>query len=316
LASERTITVGKRCCGAVVDGFGALNILLLGSHGQLGRCLQDQLNTTEHQVAYARRDQLDIADWVTARQKITSIAPDLIVNTAAFTAVDRAEKEHDAATVINHHAVANLAEYCAHTEATLIHVSTDYVFDGLATEPYHEGDTTNPQSIYGASKLAGERAIQASGCAHIILRTAGVYSEYGGNFLKTMLRVGASGQPLNVVADQIVAPTYGQDIARAIVTCIQRLEKDPLPKGTYHYGGDRACSWYDFASAIFIRAGAQGWAIPKQMAAIATADYPTAAKRPAYSVLNSNKFIHAAGISASDWRAGIDASLAALKHQL
>ena len=293
-----------------------MNILLLGSHGQLGRCLQDQLDTTEHRVTYACRDQLDIADWATASQKIASMAPDLIVNAAAFTAVDRAEKERDAATVINHHAVANLAEYCAHTEATLIHVSTDHVFDGLASEPYHEDDTTNPQSVYGASKLAGERAIQASECAYIILRTAGVYSEYGSNFLKAMLRLGARGQPLNVVADQIVAPTYGQDIARAIVTCIQRLEQDPLPTGVYHYGGDRACSWYEFASAIFIRAEARGWAIPKQLVAIATADYPTAAQRPAYSVLNSDKFTHASGISASDWRAGINASLAALNHPL
>jgi dTDP-4-dehydrorhamnose reductase len=292
-----------------------LNILLLGSRGQLGRCLQDQLDTTEHRVTYACRDQLDIADWATASQKIASIAPDLIVNAAAFTAVDRAEEEQDAATVINHHAVANLAEYCAHTEATLIHVSTDHVFDGLASEPYREGDTTNPQSVYGASKLAGERAIQASGSAHIILRTAGVYSEYGGNFLKTVLRLGARGQPLKVVADQIIAPTYGQDIARAIVTCIQRLEQEPLPTGIYHYAGDRACSWYEFASAIFIRAEARGWALPEQVAAIASADYPTAAKRPAYSVLNSDKFTHAAGISASDWRAGIDASLAALNHQ-
>lgn len=267
-------------------------------------------------MTYACRDQLDIADWATASQKIASIAPDLIVNAAAFTAVDRAEAEHDAATLINHQAVANLAGYCAHSKVTLIHVSTDYVFDGLASEPYREDDTTNPQSVYGASKLAGERAIKASECAYIILRTAGVYSEYGSNFLKAMLRLGARGQPLNVVADQIVAPTYGQDIARAIVTCIQRLEQDPLPTGVYHYGGDRACSWYEFASAIFIRAEARGWAIPKQLVAIATADYPTAAQRPAYSVLNSDKFTHASGISASDWRAGINASLAALNHPL
>ena len=243
------------------------------------------------------------------------MAPDIIVNAAAYTAVDRAEVEPEEAAHINHLAVAKIADYCAQNSCYLLHVSTDYVFDGATRTPYRECDAAQPKGVYGASKLAGERAIQASGCEYIILRTSAVYSEYGANFLKTMLRLVATGKPLEIVADQIVAPTYAQDIARALVVCIQCFDRDPLPTGIYHYGGDRACSWYDFATEIFAAAASDVLTMPEQLIAIATADYPTAAQRPAYSVLNSDKFTHATGLAASKWYHGIQATLSALRRQ-
>ena len=186
----------------------------------------------------------------------------------------------------------------------MIHVSTDYVFDGNSKVPYKEDDQTNPQCTYGETKLKGELAIQASGCKHIILRTAWVFSEYGNNFLKTMLRLGAERDELSIVGDQIGCPTYAQDIARSIVEIVPQLysRKD---NDIYHYCGDQPCSWYDFANAIFDQAMSNNLKIPSIVNSIETSAYPTPAKRPAFSVLDCSKIENECGVLSSNWQEGI-----------
>ena len=175
----------------------------------------------------------------------------MIVNATAYTAVDQAESNKKLAFAVNQHAVGRVADYCAKNDVPLLHVSTDYVFDGLGQQPYVETDEPNPSGIYGASKLAGERAIADSGCWYVILRTAWVFSEYGQNFLKTMLRLGSERDSLAIVSDQVGCPTYAGDLAFALLTILKSIENGTCSWGLYHYAGDSAVSWYEFASAIF-----------------------------------------------------------------
>jgi dTDP-4-dehydrorhamnose reductase len=281
-----------------------MKILVLGCKGQLGRCLNDQLVNTEHEVIYTSREQIDIADFEVTKYQILKTSPDLIINATAYTAVDKAEEDQKTANLINHLAVKNIADICNQLECWLIHVSTDYVFDGNSKVPYREDDQTNPQGAYGETKLKGELAIQASGCKHIIIRTAWVFSEYGNNFLKTMLRLGAERNELSIVGDQIGCPTYAQDIARSIVGIIPQLNsrKD---NGIYHYCGDQPCSWYDFANAIFDQAMTNNLKIPSIVNSIETSAYPTSAKRPAFSVLDCSKMENECGVLSSNWQEGI-----------
>ena len=282
-----------------------MKILVLGSKGQLGQCLKDQLAITNHDVVYTSREQIDIADFEATKNKILEIAPDVIVNATAFTAVDKAEEEHQAADRINHLAVANIASICNRLACWLIHVSTDYVFDGISEVPYKEDNPTNPQGVYGNSKLKGEVAIEASGCKYLIIRTAWVYSEYGNNFLKTMLRLGADRGELSIVGDQIGCPTYAQDIAKSIVSILSCLDLKGSSSGIYHYCGDEPCSWYEFASAIFVEAELQGLKTPSYVKSITTTNYPTLSIRPAYSVLDCSKIESSFDVSRSSWRDGI-----------
>jgi dTDP-4-dehydrorhamnose reductase len=289
-----------------------MKILILGCKGQLGRCLNDQLTNTDHEVIYTSREQIDIADFEVTKRKILEFFPDLIINATAYTAVDKAEQDQKTANLINHLAVKNIADICNQLKCWLIHVSTDYVFDGNSKVPYKEDDKTNPQGAYGETKLRGELAIQASGCKHIIIRTAWVFSEYGNNFLKTMLRLGAEHDELSIVGDQIGCPTYAQDIARSIVEIIPQLNsrKD---NGIYHYCGDQPCSWYDFANAIFDQAMAYNLKIPSIVNSIETSAYPTPAKRPAFSVLDCLKIENDFGVLASNWHDGIGQVISKLK---
>jgi len=282
-----------------------MKILVLGSKGQLGQCLKDQLAITDHDVVYTSRGQIDIADFEVTKNKILEIAPDVVVNATAFTAVDKAEEEHQAADRINHLAVANIASICNRLDCWLIHVSTDYVFDGHSEVPYKEDNPTNPQGVYGDSKLKGEVAIEASGCKYLIIRTAWVYSEYGNNFLKTMLQLGADRDELSIVGDQIGCPTYAQDIAKSIVSILSCLDLKDSSSGIYHYCGDEPCSWYDFACAIFLETEVQGLKTPSYVKSITTADYPTPAIRPAYSVLDCTKIESVFDVTRSNWRDGI-----------
>ena len=281
-----------------------MKILVLGCKGQLGRCLNDQLTNTDHDVIYTSREQIDIAEFEVTKNQILKASPDLIINATAYTAVDKAEEDQKTANLINHLAVKNIADICNHLECWLIHVSTDYVFDGNSDVPYKEDDETNPQGAYGETKLKGELAIQASGCKHIIIRTAWVFSEYGNNFLKTMLRLGAERDELSIVGDQIGCPTYAQDIARSIVEIVPQINsrKD---NGIYHYCGDQPFSWYDFANAIFDQAMAHNLKIPSIVNSIETSAYPTPAKRPAFSVLDCSKIENDFGVHASNWHGGI-----------
>jgi dTDP-4-dehydrorhamnose reductase len=281
-----------------------MKILVLGCKGQLGRCLNDQLTNTDHQVIYTSREQINIADFEQTKSKILEFSPDLIINATAYTAVDKAEEDQKTANLINHLAVKNIADTCNQLECWLIHVSTDYVFDGNTKIPYKEDDKTNPQGVYGETKLKGELAIQASGCKHIIIRTAWVFSEYGNNFLKTMLRLGAERDELSIVGDQMGCPTYAQDIARSIVEIVPQLNsrKD---NDIYHYCGDQPCSWYDFANAIFDQAMTNNLKIPSIVNSIETSAYPTPAKRPAFSVLDCSKIENECGVLSSNWQEGI-----------
>ena len=278
---------------------------MLGANGQLGRCLTDQLAVADHETILTSRSEIDITDFAATRVKISQINPDVVINASAYTGVDDAEAEPQKADLVNHLAVANIAEICADTELVLIHISTDYVFDGNAPAPYGEEVQTNPQGTYGQTKLLGELAIQQSGCKHLIIRTAWVFSEYGNNFMKTMLRLGAERDELSIVGDQIGCPTYAQDLAKAIVVMLPKIELEQLEYGIYNYCGDSPCSWYEFAEAIFKQAKEWGFNVPNRINSITTEDYPTPAKRPAYSVLDCSKAASAFDITASNWRQGI-----------
>jgi dTDP-4-dehydrorhamnose reductase len=289
-----------------------MKILVLGCKGQLGRCLNDQLVNTDHEVIYTSREQIDIADFEVTKSKILEFSPDIIINATAYTAVDKAEEDQETADLINHLAVANLATLCNQLGSWLIHMSTDYVFDGNSNVPYKEDDETNPQGAYGESKLKGELEIQASGCKHIIIRTAWVFSEYGNNFLKTMLRLGAERDELSIVGDQIGCPTYAQDIARSIVEIAPQLNSREY-NGIYHYCGDQPCSWYDFANAIFEQAMTNNLKISSIVNSIETSAYPTPAKRPAFSVLDCSKIENDFGVHASNWHDGVGQVISKLK---
>jgi dTDP-4-dehydrorhamnose reductase len=282
-----------------------MKVLVLGCKGQIGRCLKDQLTNTDYEVTYTSRDQIDIAEFEEARIKITHIAPDVIINASAYTAVDKAENDRVTADLINHLAVGNLAAICFELGCWLIHISTDYVFDGTFSAPYLESDQTNPQSVYGHTKLDGELAIQSSGCKYLIIRTAWVFSEYGDNFLKTMLRLGTVRDELSIVGDQIGCPTYAQDIAKAIVTMMTQLNEESSASGTFHYCGDQLCSWYEFARVIFEEARMSGLQTPGLIHSIQTSDYPTAAERPGYSALDCHKIRNTFGLNTSDWKLGV-----------
>jgi dTDP-4-dehydrorhamnose reductase len=289
-----------------------MKILVLGCKGQLGRCLNDQLTNSDHDVIYTSREQIDIAEFEVTKNQILKASPDLIINATAYTAVDKAEEDQKTANLINHLAVKNIADICNQLGCWLIHVSTDYVFDGNSKFPYREDDQTNPQGAYGETKLKGELAIQASGCKHIILRTAWVFSEYGNNFLKTILRLGAERDELSIVGDQIGCPTYAQDIARSVVEIAPQLNSREY-NGIYHYCGDQPCSWYDFANAIFDQAMTNNLKIPSIVNSIETTAYPTPAKRPAFSVLNCAKIENDFGVHASNWYGGIGQVISKLK---
>jgi len=282
-----------------------MKILVLGCKGQLGRCLKDQLVNTDSAVVYTAREQIDVADFEGTKNQILEIRPDVLINATAYTAVDKAEEDQHTADLINHLAVANISDICSQLDCWLVHVSTDYVFDGTSNMPYKEDDQPNPQGVYGETKLKGELAIQSSGCKYLIIRTAWVFSEYGDNFLKTMLRLGPARDELSIVGDQIGCPTYAQDIAKAVVIMMTQLDEESSASGTFHYCGDQLCSWYEFARVIFEEARMSGLQTPGLIHSIQTSDYPTAAERPGYSALDCHKIRNTFGINTSDWKLGV-----------
>lgn len=289
-----------------------MKVLVIGSNGQLGRSLLTSLPRSYPTTIFWDRQALDLTQLGSIRANLENLAPQVIINASAYTAVDQAEQETELALAVNRDAVGEIASYCAAVDAVLIHVSTDYVFDGTANAPYVETADTNPQGVYGASKLAGEQAIAASGCRHLIIRTAWVFSPYGQNFLKTMLRLGGERDTLSVVADQIGNPTFAGDLAEAIVATLKPVAKGNCAWGLYHYAGDAPVSWHEFACEIFAQAQHMGFSVPDTVNAISTSEYPTPAPRPAWSALDSSKFTGVFGRPSSDWRAGIATCLQAL----
>lgn len=276
-----------------------MKILLAGMKGQLGQELHPML-VKLGDVTWVDRETLDLSQPDMIRQVIAEVKPELIVNACAYTAVDKAESEPELAMAVNGTGVGILAAEALKLGARLIHVSTDYVFDGSQSHPYQETDPPNPIGVYGQSKLAGEQAIQQIGGDYIIIRTAWVYGIGGvGNFVKTMLRLGSSRDEVRVVMDQVGSPTWTKDLAEAIVCMIQKSPES----GIYHYTNSGVCSWYDFAIAIFEEAKALGFPLQVQrVVPITTAEYPTPAKRPAYSVLSHRKISAVLGTHPPHWR--------------
>ena len=281
-----------------------MKLLVLGAGGQVGRELCRLRWPNGYRLVALDRPGIDIADRDAVFGLVSRERPGCVINAAAYTAVDRAESETDAAWTANCTGPANLAAASAEAGVPLVHLSTDYVFDGTKVGPYREEDPVNPLGVYGKSKEAGDRAIREALREHVILRTAWVYSAHGHNFVKTMLRLGAERPMLPVVADQTGSPTSAADIAAAIREIVQQIETGKPRWGTYHFTGAGAVSWHGFAEAIF--AEAAPWRGPPPRAeAITTAEYPTPARRPANSVLDCAKIGEAYGISPRPWRAAL-----------
>lgn len=284
-----------------------MKILVTGKNGQIGRCLVEQLSTMTHVTLLALdRDQFDITDPINVNKVVAEFIPNIIINAAAYTAVDKAEQECELAYAVNRDGPYNLAVAANNINATIIHISTDYVFAGDSIAAYVETDNTEPQSEYGHSKLAGEQAVERTCSRHIILRTAWVFAEHGHNFVNTMLRLSKTTDTLDVVADQFGSPTYAGDIANAIMIIAKQLADGNQAYGLYHYSGFPYVSWHAFAKKIFKLALAQGVLKQSiQVNPITTPDYPTPAKRPANSRLNCHKIKQEFGIVQSDWQAAL-----------
>jgi dTDP-4-dehydrorhamnose reductase len=294
-------------------------ILLTGINGQVGHSLQAALKSSQFpaELIALDRGQLDLANAEQIREIVRTTQPDLIINPAAYTGVDNAESEPDLAYRINAIAPGILAEEAARLNAKLIHFSTDYVYSGRKLEAYQENDATQPLSVYGQTKLAGEEAIRAVGVSHFIFRTAWVYGAYGKNFMKTILRLANERETLNVVADQIGTPTSSNTIAEAMIQILQQGDFDV--SGVYHLVNSGQASWFEFALAIveesnFLRQE-EGKAalLVKHIQPISTHQYPTPARRPANSLLDTGKLSQDFGIKMPPWRESLIKELKGLQ---
>ena len=279
------------------------NILVTGANGQLGSELRKIGFTALDDVFFTDVAELDITSYEAVAKFVEEHDIDTIINCAAYTAVDKAEDEPELAAKINTEAVANLAKVANKQDCLLIHVSTDYVFNGMGEKPYTEKNNPCPVSVYGKTKLAGEEAIKKSGCLHIIIRTAWLYSTFGNNFVKTILRLAGERPELTVVSDQVGSPTYAEDLARAIVT-IMEDDNRGMCEGIYHFSDEGVCSWYDFACEIVRISG-----LPCQVKPVTTAEYPTKTRRPAYSVLDKTKIKQTFGVSVPHWQESLAACM-------
>ena len=300
-----------------------MKVLVIGSTGQVGSELGGQLEDVFSHVGqpleldFASRLEVDVTDSEALATFLEQSAPNWIVNATAYTAVDNAESEQSLAFSVNERAVGCMADYCTANNACLLHISTDYVFDGSGDQPFIEDDAVSPLGVYGASKLAGEEAIRSVLPGHIILRTAWVFGKTGNNFVKTMLRLAGSRPELGVVGDQFGAPTSAVGLANAIATIVLGMSgTDASDKrwGTYHYTGNPFVSWADFAGEIFRQAVKKSM-IPHTPAvsAIGTEQYPTPAKRPANSRLDCSKIKDVFGIEPDDWRRSLGEMLDEIK---
>jgi dTDP-4-dehydrorhamnose reductase len=288
-----------------------MRILLLGKDGQLGWELQRSLLPLGELTALGRADA-DFADPAAVAAAVRSRKPDVIVNAAAYTAVDKAESEAALAQIVNAETPAALAREAATSGAWLLHYSTDYVFDGSGERPWRESDPTGPLSTYGRSKLAGEEAIRGSGCRHLILRTSWVYGARGGNFARTMLKLAQEREQLRVVADQFGAPTGADLLADLSAQLIPAVRRDDSLAGTYHAAADGETSWHGYAQHVLRvaqRLGATLKVAPEAIEALPTSAYPTPARRPLNSRLDTSRLRERFGLVLPDWRLGVERML-------
>lgn len=279
-----------------------MNILVTGSNGQLGNEIRVLAADNERDTFFFTDvEELDITNKTAILEFAQDKRIDMIINCAAYTAVDRAETDEPLARLINALAVLNLGEVASETGARIVHVSTDYVFDGKAFVPYRETDEPNPVSAYGRTKLEGEQLLQQTCAEAVIIRTAWLYSEYGNNFVKTMLRLGSERENLRVVYDQVGSPTYALDLARAIMKIV---ETDKWVPGVYHFTNEGVCSWYDFTVAIHGLAG-----IECDVEPVRSEQYLTPTERPHYSVLDKQKIKETYGVAVPHWHDGLQRCL-------
>ena len=288
-----------------------MKILITGAYGQLGSELKEIENQfPNYHFLFTDVDTLDITSEIAVETYFDKNQPDLIINCAAFTAVDKAEIDHKIARKINAFAPKILGKFSLQVGAKLLHISTDYVFDGNANQPYSETDSVNPQTVYGKTKLDGELNCLNENPNSVVIRTSWLYSEFGNNFVKTMLRLGKERDSLNVVFDQVGTPTYAADLAQTILSIIQISEKDPanfIP-GIYHYSNEGVASWYDFSKAIFEISEVECTINP-----VLSSQFPTPAKRPNFSVLNKSKIRNIFSIEIPYWRDSLKICLEKIK---
>jgi dTDP-4-dehydrorhamnose reductase len=285
---------------------GGGKILVTGSNGQLGKELKQLASSfPQFDFIFLSREDLPIHHFELVRNFFEVYHPAYLINCAAYTAVDKAESEKDLAFQINAEAVGVLAAVCKEYHTSFIHISTDYVFDGTAAAPYKEDSPTNPQSVYGASKLEGEKQAMQFNPDAIIIRTSWVYSQFGKNFVKTMLKLMSEREEINVVNDQVGSPTYAADLAAAIIKIITEGKWQP---GIYNYSNEGVISWFDFATAIKEATG-----LTCKLHPVPASQYPTPAKRPAWSVLDKTKIQQTFGIKPRDWKESLFTCLSHLK---
>jgi dTDP-4-dehydrorhamnose reductase len=281
------------------------SILLVGAAGQLGRAIQDYAQAHDLRIIACTRQELDATQPESIKKTFELHRPQFLINAAAYTAVDLAETEREAALLNNAYAAENLAKACKDFNCIMIHVSTDYVFDGQLDRPYQESDRTQPLGVYGQTKLLGEQLVQQAWQKHIILRVSWVFGEHGKNFVKTMLRLASNQETLKIVNDQKGCPTNALHIAAVIFKLINQLKNQQQNFGIYHYCDLPMVSWYEFANAIIAEAKKLSHVKVKEILPITTAEFPTPAKRPQNSELDCHKIEQAFHIKRFDWRADL-----------
>ncbi len=292
-------------------------ILLCGSGGQLGRAIQQAAMESGGGLTITTLDRtsLDITKREAVQKALSTHRPSLLINAAAYTDVDRAESEPEQALAVNRDGAGHLATACAGARIPLIHVSTDYVFDGRSPRPYQEMDPISPLNVYGRTKAEGEDRVRASLREHVIIRTSWLFAGHGRNFLTTMLRLGRERETLSIVNDQMGCPTFAGDLARAILQIAASLISSQSPWGTFHLSNSGETTWYGLAQAIFQLAPPALGIHVKNLTPIGTKDFPTPAERPRYSVLDCRKAHETFGIELPPWRSGVERALQAFQAQ-
>tara|TARA_X000000950_G_scaffold288894_1_gene408166 strand:+ start:16565 stop:17446 length:882 start_codon:yes stop_codon:yes gene_type:complete len=293
-----------------------MKVLVLGSSGQLGMSANLYLDTSSHNIIFASKEEIDITNLDDINSKLQNFSPDLICNLSAYTNVDEAEVNLDEANRVNNTGVENLAHLANKLNCWLIHISTDYVFDGSQISSYKENDKTNPLGVYGLTKLEGEKKIITSSCKYIIIRTSWIFGEYGNNFLKTMLDLALKKEEISIVNDQIGCPTYSHDLINAINQVIHNIEHCNVRSGIYHFSGYPSCTWYEFAKSIFNEAKHYNFKVPKLIKPIKTEEFFRPAKRPTCSILNCEKIYNDFKISQPKWKLGLQKAIKNLAREI